>query len=248
MVQSNTIKVTISGSFKTAGKDIESFENVVGIMPRLDDDKVQQMVVRRYAKIWVGKERKRDANGKFTDEPKYRFINKIRQVFIDSVEDNDEAPDAVLSYVGKNIMDMNFEELQDLAAAKDLSRVPLYKVNSLVHARRVAWAEYATKVLGAVGPEFDNNNAAFHPNKHEPIIADAVIRRDGGHVATIEETIDRENLAMQGKAKANVTDTSASKLTLENLKAIADEKKINYHKNISYDALFAKLYGPKKAA
>lgn len=260
---SKTLKVTISGSFKASDGEIESFERVTGIIPRLHTDpagddrlsKADQMIIKRYAPIWIGRQRKKDAAGQEIDEPKYKRVQKVRQVFIDSIEDNDDNPDASLSYVGKNIMDMNFEELQDLAAANDLSGVPLYKVNSLAHARRVAWSEYARKVLKAVGEEYGWTNQAFNPNKHEPIIADGVIRISGDHVATIEETIDRENLSMkegldnQGKLKVmpNVTDPSRSRLTLPQLKAIADEKKIGYHKSIGYDQLYTKIYGAKAA-
>lgn len=249
--QTPTLKVTISGSFKASDGEIESFDRVTGIIPRLDTEchgdekisKADQMIIKRYAQIWIGRAKKKDAAGNDTEEPKYKRVQKVRQVFIDSIEDNDDQPNAVLSYVGKDIMDMNMEELQDFAAANDLSAVPLYRVGSLTHSRRVAWSEYARKVLDAVGPEFMWTNEAFKPNQHEPIIADGVIRRYGGHVATTEETLDRENLAMQGKAKANVTDPSRSRLTIEQLRAIADEKKIGYHKSIGYDQLYKKVYG-----
>ncbi len=151
---------------------------------------------------------------------------------------------------------MNAEEIQDFAAANDLSAVPLYKVGSLVHARRVAWSEYARKVLKLTGDEYVWTNKGFNPNKHEPIIADAVIRISGDHVASIEETIDRENLSMregldaQGKPKikVNINDASESKLTLPMLKKIADDKGVPYNVNIGYDALYRKLYPVTQAA
>lgn len=249
--QSNTLKVTISGSFKASDNEIESFDGVVGIIPRLNTEppegerlsKAEQMVIRRYALVWVQKARKKGLDGKeLPEEGKYKRVQRIRQVFIDSIDDNEPENDGVLSYVGKNIMEMNFEEIQDLASANDLSGVPLYKVGSLQQARRVAWSEYARKVLKAVGEEYIWTNQSFNPSKHEPIIADGVIRLASDHVATIEESLDRENLVMQGKAKQNVTDPTRSKLTLDQLKAIADERKIGYHKSIGYDALYKKIY------
>ena len=131
---SNTLKVTISGSYRSANRQIESFDGVVGLMPNLAEDKATQMAIKRYARIWVSQEKNKDG------EPKYKHIANIRQVFVDSIEDNEENPKAVLSYVGKNIMEMNFEELQDLAAANDLNGVPLYKTGSLVTARRIAFS------------------------------------------------------------------------------------------------------------
>lgn len=254
-MQSNTLKVTISGSYKKASGDVEDFENVTGIIPRIAEDKAQQMVIRRYAFIWVGKAKKAGV----IDEKKYPAVQRIRQVFIDSIDDTympvfDDDGKAIpgeftdkpdmrnLGYVGKNIMDMNAEDLQDLAAAKDLSSIPLYRAGALSHARRVAWSEYARKVLGWVGPEYIWTNAEFNPAKHEPIVADGSIRRDNTHVADIEETIERENLAMQGKAKPQAPGSTDSKLTLDQLKAIADNKKINYHKSIGWQALHDKVF------
>jgi hypothetical protein len=254
MVQtSKTLKVTISGSYVSANRDIESFENVIGIIPRLDEDKANQMVIRRYAKIWVMQAKKPDG------EKTYKAVQRVRQVFIDSIDDNDDAPSAQLSYVGKNVMEMNFEELQDFASANDLAGVPLYKTGGLTHARRVAFSEYAIKVLeleeylptdkDEKQNLYDYRVMGFNPNRFEPIIADDQIRRRGGEVANIEETIDREALSLQGKAKAPTQDVrKGSKLTMEQLKAIATQRNINFNKGISYDALYAKIYGAQKAA
>lgn len=272
MVQtSKTLKVTISGSYVSANRDIESFDNVTGIIPRLDEDKANQMVIRRYAKIWVTQARKPDG------DKMYKTLQRVRQVFIDSIDDNDgmivvkdqetgvdvevDASKLELSYVGKNVMDMSFEELQDFAAANDLAGVPLYKMGGLSHARRVAFSEYAIKVLELEEylPSdkdekqniYDYRVIGFSPTRFEPIIADAQIRRSGGVSANIEETIDRELLAAQaakGKKQEQSAAKAGSKLTMEQLKAIATQRNINFHKGISYDALFGKIYGATKAA
>ena len=253
-LESKTLKVVISGSFKATDGEIESYDKVTAIIPRLSTEpaegerlsKAEQMIIKRYAPIWIARTQKKGPDGKELDENKYKRVQKVRQVFIDSIDDNDDQPDAVLSYVGKNIMEMNFEELQDLAAAKDLSAVPLYKVNSLQHARRVAWSEYAVKVLGLAGEEYQWKNSTFNPSKHEPITADGTIRLHGEKAMSIEAGIDMELLkAKQGKDKpsANVTDPSRSRLTLDQLRAIADDKKISYNKAIGFDALYKKIYG-----
>lgn len=228
----------------------------MGIIPALNTEpegknkisKAAQMVIRRYAMIWVDKAKKKGPDGKPTDERKYKPIQRIRRVFIDSIEDNEEAPDDVLSYVGKDVMKMNAIELQDFAAANDLSAVPLYKVSDDISTRRVAWSEYARKVLGAVGPEFIWTNEEFNPNNHEPIIADGKIREYAVKGAPIEETIDREALEKDVKKRANVTDHSQTKLTLAQLKAIADEKKISYNPRIGFEQLYKKIYGQEDAA
>lgn len=272
MVQtlSKTLKVTISGSFVSANRDIESFENVTGIIPRLDEDKAVQMVIRRFAKIWVQQAKKPDG------EKTYKAVQRVRQVFIDSVDDTllpvfdkdgkaipgeftDQPDHRNLSYVGKNVMEMNYEELQDFAAANDLAGVPLYRTAGLTHARRVAFSEYAIKVLeleeylptdkDEKQNLYDYRVMGFNPNRFEPIIADDQIRRQGGGVSNIEETIDREALSLQGKAKAPTQEVrKGSKLTIEQLKAIATQRNINFNKGISYDALHNKIYGATRAA
>lgn len=249
-----TLKVTISGSFRGANKQIESFDNVTGVIPYLDDDKATQMVIRRYARIWVQQVKKCGPDGKPTEELLYKHVQHIRQVFIDSVDEN---PDTQLSYVGKNVMEMNFGEIQDFAAANDLSGVPLYKATSLTQARRMAFSEYAIKVLDlfeADDPKskkpqnlYDHKVLGFNPNRFEPIIADGVIRRAGGHVADIEETLDREALALKGKVSASVSDPGKSRMTLEQLKAVADGRNISYHKSIGYDQLYKKIYSADAA-
>lgn len=244
------LRATISGSFKASDDEIESYDRVTGIIPALDDDKAQQMIVKRYAKIWVGQ-----ANKKDSDEPRYKRVKKIREVFIDNIEEAEDLGDSLLSYVGKDIMDMNYEELQDLAAANDLAAVPLYKTGSLTQARRVAFAEYGAKVLGwtenVINPKTGKMEEmpihwardGFNPKNYEHIIADAEIRRSGEYVADIEETLDRENLideAKRGKIKTEIK--AESRLSMDQLKAIAKEKGVTFNSNISRDKLYAKIY------
>lgn len=251
----NTLKATISGSFKTTNGDIEDFQDLSGLIPLLDTDilpgekisKAEQMIRKRYATIWVTQAMepsgKVDADGKPVLEKKYKHVSRMREVHINSIDESDVKGN--LSYVGKDIMQMNFEELQDLASAKDLSAVPLYRTGSLTHARRVAFSEYAIKVLGLPPEQYSHALDSFNPSKFQPIIADGKIRRVTQGPATPEETIDRENLVMQGKAKPATQDANSGRLTLAQLKSIADEQNIKYHSTIGWDALHAKIYGDK---
>lgn len=240
------LKATISGSFKAGDNQIESYDKVTGIIPGLDDDKAQQMVIKRYARIWIGQAMRQNKDG--TEEPRYKRVQRVREVFIDSVEEAEDLAGKHLSYVGKNVMDMSFEELQDLAAANDLSAVPLYKTGSLTNARRIAFAEYASKVLGWEEPNaqgitgpIDWRKEGFNPSKYEAIIADGEIRRSGAAPADIEETIDREALVLKGKMKPAEA-AAPSRLTLNQLKEIAKAKNIAFNANIGYDALHKKIY------
>lgn len=234
-------EVTISGSFVAGDKEIVSFSDLKGVMPAVDDDKVNQMAIKRYAAMWLALAK--DDEG----EPIYKRVTRVRQVFVDSVDD----VEGEFTYIGKSIMQMSFEELQDLAAANDLNEIPLYKVSSLVTQRRVAFGEYAAKVLGWTekneqGKEAPINHRApgYNPSKYEDIIADGEIRRSGEYVAPIEETIDREQLVLNKK----LAPTVQSRLTLEQLKEIATQKKIAFSANIGHKALHEKIYGKGSAA
>lgn len=247
---SNTIKVTMSGSYRVANRQIESFDNLSGLMPNLDEDKATQMAVRRYAKIWISQAKLEDGS------PKYKHVANVRQVFIDSIEDNEDNPKDLLSYVGKDITEMNFEELQDLAAANDLSAIPLYKVGSLATARRIAFSEYAIKILELeeyaptdTRQEFnlyDHRILGFNPKRFEPIIADGEIRRFDTHRASLEEGIVKEFKVVKRKGGKDVeedTGSSGSRMTLKQLQGIAEQRGIPYNKGISYENLHKKVYG-----
>lgn len=251
------LKATISGSFKASDGEIESYDRVTGYLPPLHDDKAHQMIIKRYAKIWIGRVQKKDREGNDLDEPKYKRVQRVREVFLDNIEEvgeDDANYGKQLSYVGMDIMEMNFEELQDLAAAKDLIAIPLYKVGSLTNARRIAFAEYANKVLGWTDPKLDpktgktigtqpldHRQLGFNPAKYPSIVADGRIRRDAFEAADIEDSIETEALVMKHGNSAPPLD-GESRLTIEQLKKIATAKNISYNEGTSYDALYKKLY------
>lgn len=239
-METKVLKATISGSFVASDKETESFDGVTGYLPALDSDKAQQMITRRYAKIWIGQCKKK--NG----EPQYKRVARVREVFIDNIVDE---PDKQLSYVGKDIMDMGFEEIQDLAAAKDLAGIPLYKTGSLAIARRVAVSQYLIFVLGMNEKEKNGQYihgwqaAGFNPNNYEPIIVDAEIRRSSDRPAGLEESIDREMFLEEIKQKTGSVPGAESRLTIEQLKAIAQSKKVDFNDKISFKELYKKVYG-----
>jgi hypothetical protein len=254
------LKATISGSFKAADGEIESFDKVTGYIPGLDDDKAQQMVIKRYARIWIGQVMKKGPDGNPTDEPKYKRVQRVRECYIDDLDEvgkNDPNFGKKLSYVGKDIMEMNFEELQDLAAAKDLIQVPLYKTGSLTNARRIAFVEYANKVNGwtekVENPRtkqmedkpLDWRRQGFKPSDYPAIIADEKIRRDSFSAEDVESSLEIEALVEKHDKVAPPVD-GPSRLTMEQLKSIAKAKNIAYSEKTSYDTLYKKLY-PKAA-
>lgn len=230
------LEVTISGSFKATDDEIESYDGVKCIIPALSTEKAEQMVRRRYARMFISKVMKADG-----ETPRYKRISRLREVFIDSIDEVESSEP--LSYVGKNILEMNAEELQDFAAANDLTAVPLYKVGSIVNARRIAYAAYANDVLG-IEPKLKWTDEDYNPAQLPSIIADTMIHESNVHVAPIEESIDYEQLILNKQAKSS----QQSALTMDQLKAIATQKKITFHPNIGYKALYEKVYGDKSAA
>lgn len=244
------LKVTISGSFVASDKEIESFNDVVGYMPPLSTEvpqngidvisKAEQMINRRYARMWISDAQKEDGI------PLYRRVSRVREVFIDSIED-DVCGDDELTYVGKDIMAMSFEELQDLAAAKDLSAIPYSKSGSLAQARRVAFSEYAIHVLGYDKKKYDWRQQGFNPARFQTIVADAAIRLHGHVAQDVEESIDRDMMREEINRASSTKATADSPLSLEQLKAIAKAKGIEYNERIGFDALYKRVYKDQAA-
>lgn len=170
------LKVTISGSYRTADKDIVDF-HTSGIMPYVGDEELINMHVRRrYAAMWIS------ASEKYKDR-----VVTVRECFIDRIEE----VDADLTFVGKDIIDMTQEEIQDLAAAKDLRGVPLYKKSSTRQMQNVAYAEYSEKVLGK---EMDHRTDGFNIAKLPPIIVqdpswmkDASVKQNNEDILAAEQ-------------------------------------------------------------
>lgn len=204
------LKFTVSGSYKSHEYKIVDFEGLVGTVPYVDEDVAALHILHRYLPMWISRD----------DKYKDRYVRR-RQLFIDNVEEVEHE----FSYVGKDIREMNAEEIQDLATAKDLRTVPLWKTGSLISARAVAYAEYSTKVLGE---KLDHREEGFNIKHLPAIIADGDSRRDFEKKITNEEAAIRE--------------FSGSHLTLNDLKEIAKTKSIRFHPSIGYDALYSKVF------
>lgn len=210
------LKVTISGSYTSGDHKIVDFSKVSGLIPFCDDDVAFMHIKDRYSYIWISND----------DRYKER-VNRVRETYIDNIEE----VEGDLTYVGKNIADLSFEELQDLATAKGLNAIPLWRKGGLRHAQQVAYAEYSTKVLGE--PK-DHRVAGFNIAQEPPIIVDAQYRRDKTKKMSNDEYIAR---SQENAAKAPKTTMS-----MADLKEIADSKGIKYHVTVGYDTLYKRVY------
>lgn len=212
------LKVTISGSYKAHEDKIIDFSNVSGVIPYQEEEIASMHIRRRYAAMWI------------TKDPKYKeHMELTRETFIDDMVECE----ADFSFVGKDIREMSFEELQDLATAKDLRLVPLYKKTSERQARMVAYADYSEHVLKE---KVNYKEAGFNLMKQPPIIVnDSAWRKDTTKKFTNDEMLDQEAAQMAGKLPKTT-------LSREELEILAKQRNITFHGNISDEKLYEKIY------
>lgn len=235
------LKVTVSGSYKTANGDIIDFEDVSGVIPHVEEEHAKMHVRRRYASEWV-----REATDDKDKKTYPQRIDHMRQVFIDDMEEVEHD----FSFIGKDIKKLSYEELQDLATAKDLRTIPLPKKISGVDIREMrtkAYLEYSSKVVGVFidvnVPEAEHaskqgDRLVFDFAKLPPLTVESGEAR----IDTSKKMTNEEILAAEQKAM-DIHDTPKDKLTLDDLKAIAKEKGIKHHHMLGFDKLYALLYG-----
>lgn len=206
------LQVTISGAYNNSKRELVDFDNVVGIIPFVDEDLAKMHVRGRYASMWI-----KAALNQKTKESRYPDrIDQVQLVYIDKIEevDTDDLP-----YIGKDVKEMDYEDLQDLATAFDLRRIPLHKGASLREMRALAYVEYAMQVLGR--SDLDVNDEAFNfAELPELVVGKAGKRRDQTKKVTNEEVIE-------GEEKNSSTASPETTMTLEDLEQLAKDKKIN---------------------
>lgn len=209
------LKVTISGSYRGEQDKIIDFSNVTGVIPFQEEEVATQHIRKRYARMWIM------GNEKFKERMK-----SVRECYIDDMQETESD----FTFVGKDIRAMTQEELQDLATAKDLKQIPLYKKTSEREMRNAAYATYSEHVLKE---PVNHKEVGFNLMKQPPIIVnDSAWRKDTTKKLTNDEVLTQE--ATIGKK------TSMSRAELE---AIAKQQNITYHPNISDTNLYARIYG-----
>ncbi len=142
-------KVRISGLYKSGDKSID-FDTTV-TMPECKEEmilsNVQNRVVSRTFK-----------------EAKYPFTRLVK-CYVDDFKKEKGNP----SYMGKKIKELDWDEIQDVAIAYDLRRVPLYRSVAIRDAREVLYREFCNSVKGTnyeIG--FDYGNAADFVIEEKP--------------------------------------------------------------------------------
>jgi len=204
------LKVTIYGDYATEeGKRLD-FSGLEGVLPKVDEDLALQAIRTRYAPMWLSLSDKYPAR-----------VKKIRGCFVEEMQEVEHN----FSFSGKNIKQMSVEELQDLAVAYQIRRIPLYKKGSLADARMIAYVEYALKVNGKKINDKEEGFAAEFM-KLPALIAGDEIRNDRIIAKTNEEVLNEE-----------AKQTSA--LTLDDLKNILTERGVKFDGRCGYDKLYS---------
>ncbi|MEE9356574.1 MAG: hypothetical protein V3U75_13370 [Methylococcaceae bacterium] len=209
-------KITISGSYRTSKKEYIDFQEVVGTIPETPSEEYALAMVRkRYAVMWVSK------------DPKYKErVVTLREAFIDKIE----KVDAEFSFLGKEIRDLTYEELQDLATFKGLRAIPLYKKGGLRQAQIIAYAAFSEKVLGI---EVDYKEVGFVFMDQPKIFVDSGTEFNIVAGMTNDEVLEQE--------QAN-TSTQKTVLDRAQLEKIAHDRDITFNKAISDEKLHAKIF------
>jgi hypothetical protein len=219
-------KVTLAGSYKGHDDKVFDYSDLTGFVPYNAPEVAKQCIYHRFAPMWI-----------LQNPEKYKErLKRIREVFGHETLEDDVVmvPVETFSYIGKDIKKMNFEELQQLSAANDLRKVPLFNKTSLRAAQEVAYVEYSEKVLRK---PIDRKDPKFNYSKLPALVVGADIHTDKSEKITNEEMIEREQNIR------DLTSTEDTTLTVEDLRAMADEKGIYYHPNTGRAKLYKMLFG-----
>lgn len=229
--QDDFLEFTISGSYYNSKKETIDFDKVVGRIPACDEENgVGSMHVRgRFAAKWIKDAVNADGDPKYPDR-----IEKLRQVFIDDVK----PVKGTLSLVGKSIKDLSNDELQELAVLKDLRYIPL--PNSGMSRRDMlirAYVDYSERVL-KVPMMKKSQEPEFNFAKLPDIMVDGEQRIEVGGKITNDDVINQE--------MDNTNDLPPHKrFTLPELKKLADERKIEYPADVTFDQLYNFMFADK---
>lgn len=215
--QNNALKVTISGSYLSNKKEHIDFDSVRGVIPFCSEELATAMTRARYAGMWL------------TLSKAYpESVMDVREVFIDKMEPITHE----FSYVGKNIMELTYEELQDFATAKDLRAVPLYKASGLRQSRTMAYVTFANQCLGW---DVDHRQEGFNIANEPPLTTDADIERAERKTISNDEMLEIESTNTHNAPTKKI-------LNRDQLEQMAKKKNISFNSAITDEKLQEKVF------
>lgn len=210
-------KITLSGTYVDGSKETKDYQNLEGYLPLVPEDQILFWVSNRFAMMWIA-----------TDKEQYAGrVTRIRETYVDNAEQVDIDPQE-FGFVGKDIKDMDYEDLQYLAACKGLVSIPHYKSGGIRSQREVAYKEYHQEVLK--DELLDDWQYAKAP---ELVVMDANVR------IFRRKAVDPET-ALLMKEPHEYAD---SDMGLEDLKKVADAMGLKYKGNASKKTLLGMITG-----
>jgi len=211
------LKIAASGAYYTGGgargKETVDYENVTGIIPVIDKDRVQQAVMWRMIQIWISKD------ARYT-----KRFDLLRVCYIDKIEDVDGKPEII----GKDVKELDWEGLQDLAVWKDLRKIPNYKTSDLRTAREIAYLEYSRLIGNKIDPDRKGYNYASLP---------ALIIADDNRVAEPHKTKSNDEVIAEEQENKSVGEEEKT-FTLAELRKIAKAKGIKLGAKITLEEAY----------
>lgn len=208
------LKVTVSGDYRTSGGvhgDLVDFENVVGIMPECPEEWIKSHISNRFIGQWIKADSRYPA----------RF-NSRRSIYIDKIEKVAGKP----SCVGKDIKDLNWVELQELAVLKHLCKIPLIHAVDIRSARETAYLEYSEKILDK---KIDINRKGYAFS-------------DLPSLVVVAEGIAEEEVKQTNEEAIEQAQEETGEFTLEELKALAKKNGMEIPSKISYAKLYRMVF------
>jgi hypothetical protein len=224
------LKVTISGSYRDAKKDLIDFENLVGIVPEADHDVAAMHVRDRFAAMWLAEAKDKDGEKLYKER-----VDSIRNVFIDNIE----VVEHNFTFFGKNIKEMSEIELQELALYKDLRRVPLPKRISGTDIRDMRVTAYCAYSDLEHGTDMlkDKDQPEFNFASLPELVVTGKGRKDTSGKLSNDDVLEQEQRKME------VSATPKSNMTFDQLRKTAKDKGIPFTQSTSFDDLYKKIYG-----
>lgn len=223
------LKFKISGSYRNSRREVIDFDNVVGTIPYNREDIATMHVIDRYAVMWVKNSVDKDGNKTYPER-----IESMRQVFVEAMKE----VDAELSFMGKDIKEMDHEELQDLATHKDLRQIPLPREISDMSLREIREEAYVaySDCIEKTNLSHERKQGTFKYYEAPPIYPSEGHRFDASVKLTNDEVLKFEE-------EMDINATPKTNMTIDDLQNLAREKNIPFTDSMGFDALYEKIFG-----
>lgn len=213
-------KATLSGAYFNSKNEYVDFQDVEVFLPKCSEAQATAACIKRYAPMAIA----------LSNTYKERSMG-MREVYVDSLEETE----AEFSFIDKDIMEMTFEELQDLAVAKGLRSAPLYKAESLRGCRDRTYVAYA-KSLGMGDKAIEA--------KRKLVVSDSTIEPMKVETKTAEEmnADAMKGLSIKPAADAGTLAAEEFSMTREEMEQLANDNGIKFHPNLSDEKLYERIF------